>query len=106
MLIIGDTIYHIKWNSGYNYGYTLYKSSLSDSSVQTLDNDAVGMIVTGDWIYFYDLYHRLHRIRTDGTGRELLDPLNTVTFNVAGDWLFYHYNGLGIPDIEIVYVGK
>lgn len=88
----GDWLYYVTGN-GYRY---LMKMKTDGSSQQMVDQHESGHIclnVVGDWIYFCG--NGLWRVRTDGSGKELMSTLNAWFLFVVGDTGYFAVEGIG-----------
>ncbi len=91
--IVGDYVYYRGWG-GYVYKAqhdVREATRLTEYSVQNIQ-------VVNNWIYFSKreiggcAEHNLYRIRTDGTGEQMLtdsDDDKRMHVNIVGDWIYY-----------------
>jgi len=71
--VVGDWIYFRDDYDGFIYKL---KTDGSDEMQITDEQTIWGINIAGDWIFYYDSNQNLYKIRTDGTGRELLALYN------------------------------
>ena len=90
-VVAGDWIYYNKMDEG----GTLYKSRLDGTEEALLDSSAkcVNLNIVDDWIYYTvrlkEKRNSFAKLRTDGTGREILSEVSGDCINIIGNWMYY-----------------
>jgi Tol biopolymer transport system component len=93
--IDGDSIYYLI-SSMDEYQRDIYRSDLDGENLTQLhilpqdDGGPYRLAVKDGWIYYYIWYDgsELHRVRTDGTGDEVIFDGLVVDAELSGGWLF------------------
>ena len=94
--IEGDSIYHLIQNLD-GYADDIYRTDLDGGDLTQLHilpqsggNYYYEMAVKDGWIYYYSSYDGsdLHKVRTDGTGDEVIFKGLVMDLELSGDWLF------------------
>ena len=75
------------------YLYTtgnLTKEKLDGSFKQTLEKGAMNLTVENGWLYYTDYdSHKLYKIKTDGTSKQLVWDGYCDKLSVAGNWIYF-----------------
>jgi Tol biopolymer transport system component len=91
----GDSIYYLL-DSLDEYQRDIYRTDLDGKNITQLhilpqdDSGPYWMDVKDGWIYYYLCYDGsdLHRVRTDGTGDEVIFEGLVMDLELSGDWMF------------------
>jgi hypothetical protein len=95
-LIYEDHIYYVDRE---RWPYGIQKTALDGTGQQEIYKQYVELRTAADgWIYLMSKPHRdavdgLYRIRTDGSGLELVTEGDCYDISVAGGWLFFRTEG-------------
>lgn len=86
----GNWVYFAEGNC-YRYLMKATADGRNKQLIATSDTGFYRLNVLGDWIYYTS--DGIYRIRTDGTGRELLSTMNAWRLLVAGDDAWFYVEG-------------
>lgn len=85
--IVGEYVYYSA-NEINKYG--IYRSKIDGSSVTAISTDnAAGIVVQDDWIYYNKFADGLYRMKTDGTDVVRLTYDYAHDFSICDDWIIH-----------------